>query len=84
MTDNFFQFIGGDAVVHVNNCVAHSFILSFLNIYFYALHFLADGLAVFYINIEFHDKFAVDKFVIVPLGVLPSAGDSTIKPVPDL
>ena len=25
MTDNFFQFIGGNAVVHVNNCVAHSF-----------------------------------------------------------
>ena len=45
-----------------------------MNIYFYAHNFLTDGLAVFYINIEFHDKFAVDKFVIVPLGVLTSAG----------
>ena len=45
-----------------------------MNIYFYTCNFLTDGLAVFYINIEFNNKFAVDKFVIVPIGIVPAAG----------
>ena len=43
-------------------------------LYIDSARFLTDWLAVFYINIEFQNKFSVDKFVIVPFGIVPAAG----------